>query len=112
MTKTIHLRPVFIAVIEFSGVLIKLLLNKLFLIETTLPISPKGSPWPPRRLDSPAWFAKLAVWDQGPAGVGLQAWAYSPGLLWPFRTHRATEASNVKGPVYSGNPGKKGVSKK
>ena len=57
------------------------------------------------------WFTKLCIWDWGPTGMGLQAWAYPPGLLCPFQTHTATEASNVKGPVYSGNPGRKGVNK-
>lgn len=59
MTENIHLRPIFIVVIEFSVVWVKLLFNELFSTEMTSdwvssPGFPKGSPRhaprPPPRL--------------------------------------------------------------
>lgn len=107
------MRPVFIVVIEFLVIWIMLFETSLDWVSS--PLFPKGSAraltHPPSRLGLPAPVHKACgLGQEDPAGVGLQAHP-PPGLFCPFQTHRAAEASNVKGPVYSSNPERKGVNK-
>lgn len=90
--------------IEFLGVWLKLLLNELFSIKTTLPIFPKGLPTMPH--PHPPGFTKTAAWDKGVR----QGWVSRHRLTLYhclFQTHTAAEASNVKGPIYFRQPRKK-----
>lgn len=113
MMENIHLRPVFIAATEFSGVWIKLLSNKSFSIETTCLFPQRAWPPPlfPLRQDGlPCQGSHNLLHGMGSSGGG------SPGSDSPCTTassapsgHRTTNASNVKGPVYSGNQEGKGV---
>lgn len=125
MMERIHLRPVFIVVIEFSVVWIKLPSNKLFSNKTldwvSSPVFPKSSPYHAAhlapRLGSPALVHTACGLGQRHPPTYTLGWVSRLTLSLhlaslPSGTQRATKASNVKGPVYSSNLERKSVNKK